>query len=341
MVGEIHNTFAALSHVRSLEMPYFVSEWDHPWPDPYRAESPVLYAAIGSFQGWSGFTIHTYRYGTHHPQDYIGATTINGVTYRMHYDTFNDPAKFGLFYHAALIMRRGDVKPAEQSVVVKVPEDIPLWPFKQGDDIPEYFPALALLNEVHRVGVDAPGMSSEADMEVSAGEPMIDTSAGEVLSDTGEIYRNWEKRYGWIDTPLTKAAYGFLGEVGTIQLAGLELDVETDWATIAISSLRDDPIESSDALLLTAVGRCDNSGARYSEDGKRQLDRGHAPVLIEPIEATVKLKTERQNLKVWVIADNKEAVTPLDTEYADGVLSFRIGAQPFYNRSTIYYILRV
>jgi hypothetical protein len=169
----------------------------------------------------------------------------------------------------------------------------------------------------------------------------VDTSAGEVLSDTGEIYRSWEKRYGWIDTPRTKAAYGFLGEVGTIQLDGLELDVETDFATIAISSLRDDPIESSDALLLTAVGRCDNSGTVYSEDGKRQLDRGHAPVLIEPIEATVRLRTERANLKVWVIADNKEAVTPLETEYDDGVLSFRIGAQPFYNRSTIYYILRI
>ena len=95
MVGEIENTFIRLSTMRSLEAPFFVSEWDHAWPAPYRAESPLIYAAVGALQGWSGFTIHTYRYGTHNPVDCMGATTINGVTYRMHFDAFNDPAKFG------------------------------------------------------------------------------------------------------------------------------------------------------------------------------------------------------------------------------------------------------
>ena len=78
------------------------------------------------------------------------------------------------------------------------------------------------------------------------------------------------------------------------------------------------------------------------------VDRGRKPCVvvskcdtIEPIEAVVKLETSRPNLKVWVIADNSEAVTPLPAAYEDGVLKFEIGPQPSYNRSTMYYIIRI
>ena len=337
MVGEAETTFDRLSFMRTLDKPYFVSEWDHAWPAPYRAESPVWYAAVGALQGWGGFTIHTYRYGTHHPQDWMGATSINGSPYRKHFDTFNDPAKFGLFYHAALLFRRADVRESDASVAIQTTEDLPFWPYRTSVDVP----ALTLLPEKHRVGVVVPGAPADADEVVSPDKVAVDTGQGEVRSDTGELWRSWEKRIGWIDSPRTTAAYGFLGEAGTISISGLELEVETDFATIAISSLTDDPISESDALLLTAVGRADNSGAEHNEEGTVTLDQGHAPVIIEPIEAKIKLETARPNLKVWVIADNKEAVTPLETEYEEGVLTFNIGPQPFYNRSSIYHIIRI
>lgn len=51
----------------------------------------------------------------------ITGNALNGVYYRGGvFDTFNDPAKFGLFYHAALILRRGDIRPAEKTVNIKV-----------------------------------------------------------------------------------------------------------------------------------------------------------------------------------------------------------------------------
>lgn len=109
MVSQAKNGFVNGAFQRLLDRPLFVSEWDHAWPDEWRAESPLAYAAVASLQGWSGMTIHTYRYSSYGPVDRIGggASTINGVTYRNHFDTFNDPAKFGLFYHAALMFRRG------------------------------------------------------------------------------------------------------------------------------------------------------------------------------------------------------------------------------------------
>ncbi len=339
MVSVPNNTFAGLSMERVLDKPFFVSEWDHAWPDEWRAESPLAYAAVAAFQGWSGATIHTYRYGTWGPVDRLGggASTINGITYRNHFDAFNDPAKFGLFYQAALLFRRGDVRPGGKTVALRIPEDMPDWLLKTPADLA----ALTALPEVHRMGMALPGEPVQADAVVPSDKPAVDLQAGEVTSDTGELYRNWLKRIGWIDTPRTKAAYGFLGQAGRIELQGLALEVKTDFATIALSSLTDEPIEESADLLLTAVGRCDNTDAQYDEKHSRQLSFGRAPVLIEPIEATVAIKTKRPNLKVWVISEHGEAVTRLPVEYKDGVLSFEIGPQPPWNPSTIYYLIKV
>ncbi len=339
MVSAKENTFAYLSLMRLPDRPFFVSEWDHAWPDEWRAESSLAYAALAAFQGWSGMTIHTYRYGTWGPVDRLGGgcSTINSITYRNHFDAFNDPAKFGLFYHAALLFRRGDVRTGEETVAVQIDPMDEAWPLHKVPDLP----ALRLLPEAYRTGVLPPGALAEADRLVSAAAPVVDEAGGEIRSDTGELWRSWEKRIGTITTPRTVAAYGFLGEAGTITLGSVELEVSTDFAVIALSSLTDEAINASDSLLLAAVGRCDNTGATYDAEHKRQLDFGHAPVLIEPIEATIRMRTSRPNLKVLVISEHGESVTRLPVTYEAGVLSFRIGPQPRWNPSTMYYLIKV
>jgi len=338
MVGAYENTLAWLSLMRLPGKPFFVSEWDHAWADPYRAESPLVYAAAASFQGWTGATIHTYRYSTWDPQDSIGggASTINGIPYRNHFDSFNDPAKFGLFCHAALLFRRGDVRRAKETVGVKVGDESGQWLLTRAHEVP----ALKGLPEKHGAGVVLPDSDAPGGKTCDGSTVMVKEQDGAVGSDTGELWRSWNKKYGWIDTPRTKAAYGFLKAAGQIRLKGLELRVTTDFAAVAISSLTEEAISESASLLLSAVGRCDNTGARYDKAGTHQLDYGHAPVLIEPIEATTKLTTSRPNLKVWVVSDKGEAVIRLPAEYRDGVLTFAIGPQPWCNSSTMYYLVR-
>ena len=94
-----------------------------PWPNSYRAEGPIYYAAVGALQNWSGFTIHTYSYGTRlEEMKILGrelSTPVAGVPYREGiFSTWNDPAKFGLFYHSALMFRRGDITPANQKYAI-------------------------------------------------------------------------------------------------------------------------------------------------------------------------------------------------------------------------------
>jgi hypothetical protein len=337
MVASAHNDYAGLTLMRTIDQPFFVSEWDHAYPAEYRAESSLTLAAVAAFQGWGGCAIHTYRYSTWQPENRLagGSSTINGVVYRNFFDAFNDPAKFGLFYQAALLLRRGDVSAGKELVGLRVAKKEG-WELLNSADLP----GLAVIPELHRVGVALPGEEVEAEWEVTIEQPAVELESGEVLSDTGELYRSWAKRSGWIDTPRSKVAYGYLGEQGKIAMKGLELEVQTDYAVIALGSLSDQALNDSDSILVTAVGRCQNSDVVLNEDGSRMLHPGKAPMLIEPIEATIRLRTYRPALKVFVIGEHGELVSRLPVTLENGVLTFKIGKQPEYHPNTIYYLIR-
>lgn len=305
--------------LRALDKPLFISEWDMPWPNEYRAESSILYAAIGSLQGWDGWTIHTYAYGTRLDEmNTIGkessSSSIGAVPYREGiFSTWNDPAKYGLFYHAALVARRGDVAESKQLQEVLV-TDLPGGAVK----------ALDASAELGKVGIrfdDQP--PTKGAKQYTEQDRLVDKAAGEITSDTGELYRSWSKNFGTIDSPRTQCAYGFLQKQGTVDMSNLSVMADTDFAVIALSSLTNAGIGESDNLLLTTVGRAMNTGAKF--EGEQMLEHGQPPILIEVIVADVKIKTNQPNLKVWGMTPEGFFVGALKTEYQDGVLSFRLG----------------
>ncbi|MBO4885352.1 MAG: cellulase family glycosylhydrolase [Clostridia bacterium] len=308
--------------VRALDRPLFVSEWDMPWPNEFRAESSILYAAVGALQGWSGWAIHTYAYGTKLMYmnilgKEVSSNSIGGVPYREGiFSTWNDPAKYGLFYHAALIARRGDVKEAPTSYAVKMENLV-------GGRTNELFAGAA---EYARTGVCFDGVpGGKVDHTVCEGkdQPIVDMSKGEITSETGEMYRSWTKNYGTIDTGRTKVAYGFLAKNGEIGLKGLSVKAETDFAVVALSSLTDADIEKSDNMLLSTVGRARNTDARF--EGEQMYDYGKPPITIEVIEADIALKTDRKDLIVWAVNAEGYFVGKVPARYEDGCLKFTVG----------------
>ena len=331
MTGSVNNMLPNLAFYRVSGKPFFVSEWDNPWPNEWRAESSLLLAAVGSLQGWGGYCIHTYRYSKDENVNMIGkpitSDAIGGVYYRGGvFDAFNDPAKFGLFYHAALIMRRGDVRPSEKTIVVKL-NDL---------DLGSGIKALKLTPEKQRVEMVLPGMTGKGDMVIKPEEFAVDVDKGEVLSDTRELYRNLKKKIGWIDSPDTKAVYGFLGKEGSLALTNLKINVKTDFATVAISTLTDEPIKSSANMLLTAVGRAYNTNSKYNEDHTKQLDVGHGPIQVEIIEATIEIETDKTDLRVMAINPQGFLTGYIPSEYKDGIFSFEIGKE----YQSMYYLIQ-
>jgi hypothetical protein len=252
----------------------------------------------------------------------VSSSTIGGVPYREGiFSTWNDPAKFGLFYHSALITRRGDVSRANNKYAIKI-EDL------MGKDKP----AFNVSSELSQIAAHYEG-DTEARL-ISEKEVLVDPESGEVRSDTGELYRSWAKNYGTIDTDKTKCAYGFLEKNGRIDLKGLELECKTDFAVIALSSLTDEPIEKSDNILLTTVGRAKNTDAKF--DGEQMLDYGRPPILIEVIEVDISLKTEYSTLKVWAVNAEGFYVGAIPATYENGSLKFTLGKQ----FPSMYYLIQ-
>ena len=304
----------------SMDKPTYISEWDMPWPNEYRAESSIYSAAVGMFQDWSGFAIHTYSYSTKLERmqmlgKEMSAEKIGDVPYRQGiFSAWNDPAKFGLFYHAALITRRGDVSPARNWKTIS-----PLSKTKYD------------WNAVNH-GVEQTGIVSEYSFKEGV-MPSVPYEGTDVLSDTGELYRNWKKNYGWIDTPRTKCTYGFLAKNGNLELKDASIECKTVFAVIAMSSLTDDAISASDNILLTAVGRAKNTDSKF--EGELMLDIGKPPVLIEVIEADIAIDTKYSDLVVWAISAEGYYIGTVPSTYEDGKLKFTIGKQS----QSMYYLI--
>lgn len=319
MMAQKYGWAQSCAKYRLLDRPFFVSEWDQVWPNEWRGESPLLIAALGAFQGWSGMLVHTYRYRSAGPVRGMGGVVMGGTGYRVNFETFNDPAIFGLFYHAALLFRRGHVRPAQASVGVQVSE-ADIFRTKAVD-----FPALFDAAERHKAGMVLPGHRAPAGRVCAAQAEAPACPDGPILSDTGELCRDPVRRLSWIDTPGTQAVYGFLGAAGPIELGGLAVTVTTPFAVIAVSSLTDDPIACSDNLLLTAVGRADNTGARYNDEHTQRLELGREPTRIEVIEAEVRLRTDTPGLRVLSIDPEGLVTGELPAVRENGLLRFEIG----------------
>jgi hypothetical protein len=209
----------------------------------------------------------------------ITSDTIGNVPYREGiFATWNDPAKFGLFYHAALITRRGDV-----------PMSGKLTEINTGRMSGGGGAAFMASSEQNRIACSYNGVGADENT------PLTDIDSGEVRSDNGCLYRSWRKRYGYIDTDRTKCAYGFLAENGKIQLDGMTFECATDFAVLALSSLTDEPLCETDNILFTAVGRAKNTDAVF--EGEVMKDYGKPPILIEVIESEISFKTSQPNLR--------------------------------------------
>ena len=316
----------SIGFMHANNRPYFISEWDMPWPNAFRAEGPIYYAAMSALQDWSGMAIHTYAYGTKlDKMDILGkevsSSTIGGVPYREGiFSVWNDPAKFGLFYHSALIVRRCDITPANKKIGVYSAD-----PFKMVSKTQQTG------MELHRIATIMPGEEPVGcDETVTSDTAIQNPTPGKYVSDNGQMWRDLGKKLGGIDTPRTKILYGKLAasrkaamSAADTSVDGMTVDCKTDFGVIALSSLTNDPIEKSDNMLLSTIGRARNTGAMF--DGDKMVEYGEAPILSEVIQAKISIRTDRTDLKVWGVNAEGYYVGKLPVEFKDGMMTFTVG----------------
>ena len=66
------------------------------------------------------------------------------------------------------------------------------------------------------------------------------------------------------------------------------MNFKTPFVSTIFTPLDDAPLAESKHILITALAQDKQAGARYSADGTRLESAGTAPLLLEPVQATIK-----------------------------------------------------
>jgi hypothetical protein len=108
-----------------------------------------------------------------------------------------------------------------------------------------------------------------------------------IRSATGELTWDYGKQLILVTTPKTQ---GIIGRPGgqSLELPGVKVEVKTPFVSLIFTPLDNEPLAVSKHILVTALAQDKQTGARYSDDGKKLLTAGGPPLLLEPVQATIK-----------------------------------------------------
>lgn len=265
-----------------LGRPVSISEWNHNQPlAAARHAAPLYLASLARLQGWDAMMLFGY---SNRPLQRPGRAIA--------WSSFKDPAVMGLMPAAALVFRQGHVEPARRLFVLEPGRDAVLRERMGAGRLP----ALRTLVEQSRVAIRLPDLPelpwakapavpetatrvTDLQHDFLVGDAAEDQGARapQVVSDTGELRRDWRRPLFSVDTPHTQVASGRVGTAPVV-LSRARFEITTDEATVAVTSLDGQPLERSTRILVSAVGRtCPEPGApaRYRT---------------EPIRGTVHLR---------------------------------------------------
>jgi hypothetical protein len=267
--------------------PFAFSEWMSLIPNEWTAESSPIVAAYGlGLQGWDA--------------SYVFAVDQPGYTTAIHagrgggiYNA-TSPTQMALYPALAGMIYRRDVKEGETVVNRKV-------------DMASVLKGATPINETVDQDFDRKVINGSFPLEfMAAGKVLLsfsDENKTEFLKDFESLWNDsvmssttgqlqWsEKGKGFftINTPGTKGFVGF-SDKEPMKLGEVTLQTDNEFAVILITSLdREKGISDTRKILVTTVARAQNTGMRFNEDHSKLIERGDAPILLEPVSLSMKI----------------------------------------------------
>jgi hypothetical protein len=287
----LHSTIVQLSRTAFADKPYTVSETNHPFPNDWASEGIPLIAAYGSLQDWDAIIMYTFEPKLARDwKPYVGDP----------FDISLDPVRMTEMATGALTFLRGDVRPANQTIErtyskEQVLESRRLPPRAEQPWFTPGFPLELPLE--HKVRIRSLNGPPTATYEAESSNPIV--------SDTKQLaWYLTDQKHGLVtvETERTEALIGFLNEKAVV-LKNLSANVSTNFASLILSSMDGQPLESSSRMLLTAGSRVANTGMKWNE-ARTRATGGESPSLIEPVLGTVTLRALKGALGI--------SVAPLD-----------------------------
>jgi Fe-S cluster assembly iron-binding protein IscA len=339
------STIPGLALKRVYGKPLFVTEYNHPSPNMYDAETVVTLVTYAALQDWDGIFLF----------DYGNRDNWDSRMIRSYFDNDQHPLKMASLIPAYMIFVRGDVKPANNLVAETLNEHDEIdfiakgrsnaWTLIDGSTlgIQSYIPLIyktAILVE----GVTEPERFLTPQEAVSTGS-VYDSDTGEIVWDIS----NGERGVLLVNTSKSVAIIGFGGgkrfnfENVAIEPGKTLLDT---WSIMTLSVIDGESFDNWNSLLLVTAGFSTNNGSIIREyqtgnilvTGSMNTSQitqyigeitcantwGQAPTLVEGIPGVVWVRTSK-DIEVWALNNKGERVqeVPVSTEGEYKVFTIR------------------
>jgi hypothetical protein len=316
-------TLFRIAAERMAGKPFTLSEYNHPAPLDAQAECVPMVASFAAAQDWDGIWLFTYSHAT----DNWDRETMSGF-----FDMDTNPAKWGFMRAGAAIFGYRCVRPLPGPILSSL-----VGRNTRSEDV---LPCLAELHHIHNRNM----------LEVVGGkwEDTLGVQRVRALSGRNGHYDNLDAstriRWSVKDDQGIYAVEGYSALVyvghadrfsraseGKVTITGPE------FAALTITPLTGKPwvpLEKRDRILVTACGRCENTGMKFSSD-RRTVGRnwGQAPVRIEAVQGSMALPEGKWTCHALAPDGSPRQNVPVTYENGRGVLTL----SPEYG--TMWYLL--
>jgi len=301
-------TFKNLAAYRVADLPFTVSEYNHPAPSNYAADMYPLLSSFAALQDWDA--VFEFDYG---PVNWESGMVDGFFSLEQH------PGKLAFMPQAALVFRKGLVQPADGWAELSIP--------------------------VKELGALSAARTSVADIWKNAGvtpDELVKrrfalrfTQGTEISLRHGgnqDSRINWDMKNGiyTVDTPYVQTVSGrCTGRTTELSAARFVIDDNPhSFAALTLAAMDEKPLAASGSILLTAAGNVENTAMEwnpaYNSVGTKW---GSAPTLCEGITARISLNTTAHEAEVYALGPDGKRKQKMDSTLADGKLSFAISPQ--------------
>lgn len=332
MVSRIGSGLLSSGLQQVSNRPFALSEWMSLIPNEWTAESSPIIAVYGmGLQGWDA----SYVFATDIPRYQSGIHAGKGKAGGIY--NANSPTQMALYPALTRMIYRKDVKEGELVVNRKV-------------SIASLFKGATPFDEAIKQDYDRKAIEGNFPLQVMGmGKVLLSFSDKNdiehpinmnkfwqdsvVTSTTGQL--KWSEKgrgYFTINTPGTKGLVGF-PENQPIHLGEVTMKTDNEFVVILITSLeKDKKIADAKQILITTIARAQNTNMKFNEDRTFLIEGGEAPVLLEPVNFS--LKIDRKIQPKIIVLDHSGKRTGQTISLKDGWINLD-GSKT----KSIYYLL--
>ena len=307
-------------------VPHTITEWELCQMNPHIYEGTALMAVQSCMQVWQPFyfavgdeILDQSIYGISSEgggQNVLFTEYVDNPNILWAFFAFmNQPIQMATAPTAGIAVQRGDFKEADRGFFNRYGAN-DYWNNKNAELSKD-----AKIGMIGKTGTSFDNVSYDEDYndnEVLYRAVMSDKLKKPFVSITGESEIDIENNTFRANSERTQYVVGTIGGK-SFESDDMIVEMTTPKCSVSLTSLdKEAPIWDADKLLLTAAGDARNTDEVRSSDGLQIVKGGHAPILIEPMEGKITIKT-KDDLEVYRLASSGERLgTAKTTKDADG-----------------------